>query len=162
MKTFNNKIGFSLIELLIVVSITLLLAAVAAPIYGNWQSASYLNERTAEIVQTVRTARVRSVARVNDKSHGVFFDIDLNGPDRFILYQGPAYLGRGIEDTDFDRTVILEGSLYLSTTLAGNDINFSRGLGGPNLTGLTGDITFTNALGKSKVITINLLGMVSD
>ncbi|KKU48578.1 hypothetical protein A3H10_03615 [Candidatus Uhrbacteria bacterium RIFCSPLOWO2_12_FULL_46_10] len=158
-RLFQNKTGFSIIELLIVVSITLLLMAVAIPIYGNFQSSSYLNERTAEIVQTVRTAQARSLARVNNKPHGVFFDIDPNGPDRFILYQGPAYLGRGAEDTDFDRTVTLEDSLSLLTTLTGDDINFSRGLGEPST---TGDITLTNALGKSTVITINSLGMVTD
>ena len=74
-RLFQNKTGFSIIELLIVVSITLLLMAVAIPIYGNFQSSSYLNERTAEIVQTVRTAQARSLARVNNKPHGVFFDI---------------------------------------------------------------------------------------
>src|SRR3990167_3639901 len=130
-RLFQNKTGFSIIELLIVISITILLMAVAIPIYGNFQSASYLNERTAEIVQTVRTARARSAARVNDKPHGVYFDISPSGPDKFILYQGVDYSGR---DADYDRTIVLEDSLSLSSTF-GNDINFSRGLGTPSATG---------------------------
>src|SRR3989338_2527163 len=101
-RLFQNKTGFSIIELLIVVSITILLMAVAIPIYGNFQSASYLNERTAEIIQTVRTARARSVARMNDKPQGVYFDTAAS-PDKFILYQGTSFdeVGR---DTSYDRT----------------------------------------------------------
>lgn len=153
---FQNKTGFSVIELLIVISITLLLMAVAVPIYGNFQSSSYLNERTVEIIQTVRTARARSLARVNDKPHGVFFDIDPSGPDKFILYQGSAYSSR---DINYDRTVTLEGSLALLTTLTGNEINFSRGLGEPNIVE-TKYVVLTNAVGQSTTITINTFGTV--
>ncbi|OGL87472.1 hypothetical protein A3I40_01415 [Candidatus Uhrbacteria bacterium RIFCSPLOWO2_02_FULL_48_12] len=143
-----------MIELLIVVSITILLTAMALPIYGNFQSSTYLNERTAEIIQSIRTAQARSLARVNDKPHGVYFDITAS-PDKFILYQGFDYPSR---DTNYDRTVILEDSLSLVTT-TGNDLNFSRGLGTPSA---IGNITLANALGKSTVIAINSLGMVSD
>lgn len=155
-KTFSESRGFSIVELLVVVSITILLTAMALPIYGNFQNSTYLNERTAEIIQSVRTAQVRSMARMNDKSHGVFFEINPNGPDRLILYQGIAYLNR---DIAYDRAVILEDSLSLSTTLQGNEINFSRSMGLPST---TGSIVLTNALGKSMIITTNSLGMVSD
>lgn len=147
--------GFSAIELLIVVSITILLAAAALPIYGNFQSSTYLNERAAEIIQTLRLAQARSMARMNDVPHGVYFDINLSGPDRLILYQGADYLNR---DISYDRTIVLEDSLSLTASF-GNEVNFSRGLGAPST---TGNITLTNALGKSIVISINSLGRVSD
>jgi Tfp pilus assembly protein FimT len=150
--------GFSSIELLIVVGLTIFLAATAIPIYGNFYGSSQLNERVAEIVQTIRTARERSVARLNDQPHGVFFYIDPSGPDRFVLYQGVSFNPVG-RDTSYDRTIALEDSLSLTTTLAGDEVNFSRGLGAPSA---IGDITLTNAIGKSTVITINSLGMVSD
>lgn len=146
-----------MIELLIVMGIVLLLAAVAVPIYGNLQSRSYLNERAAEIAQTLRLAKIRSIARVNDKPHGVYFDI-ITSPDKFILYQGTSFYEIG-RDTSYDRTVTLEDSLSLSTTLAGDDINFSRGLGKPNA---FGNVVLTNAVGQSMTIAINNYGAVDS
>ena len=150
------KKGFSLVEILVVAAITMVLAAMALPLYGNWQSSAYLNERTAEIVQTLRLAQARSVAGVNDSSHGVYFYINANGVDRFTLYQGGFFLDPS-RDARYDRIIVLENSLSLSATFPGPDINFSRGWGLPDSIGTVG---LTNAIGKSTQITVNGLGAI--
>lgn len=145
--------GFTLIEFIVVIGITLLLVAAISPLYSTLQS-SQLNESSAQIAQTLRMARERSVARVNNSSHGVFFEINAEGDDRFILYQGVSY---GARDTSYDRATTLDSSLSISTTISGNDVNFSKGLGVPNN---TGTVTLTHDVSGTRTTTINSFGMV--
>lgn len=156
--------GFTLVELMVVVGIAALLAGAAFPLYGNLQVSGQLNETSAQLVQTLRLARTRSVARVNDTAaqpapHGVYLEINA-GADRYILYQGASYALRA---TAHDRAVTLADGLSISTSLAGtgdaNDINFSRGLGVPNK---TGTITLTHTAGGSRTITLNTFGAVTE
>ena len=150
--------GFTLIELLIVIAITLILAAATVPIYGNLQVSSQLNENTSQIIQNLRTARERSVARLNNAQHGVYFEVVTPGQDKYALYQGATYDSR---DSSYDREVTLDAAL--SFTLPGGaaeyEINFSRGLGLPNA---TGTITLTHDVTGTRQITTNNLGMVEE
>lgn len=141
--------GFTLIEILIVIGITIALTAVVVPIYGNLQVKSQLNENSSQIIQTLRTARQRSVARFNNEQHGV--KLLTNG---YILYQD-------LVDSDYDREVILDESMSLSWNLSGgaDSINFSKGLGLPDV---TGTVTLTNEISGSRSIIINSFGLVEE
>jgi len=152
----NDKSGFTLVELFIVIGITLVLAAAAVPIYSNIQVSAQLNENTSQITQTLRTARERSVARFNNSSHGIYIETNIGGDDRFILYQGDSFIAR---DSTYDRAVTLDKALSLSTTLTGNDIHFSKGLGVPNE---TGTITLTHDVEGSRSISVNRLGGIEE
>jgi len=147
--------GFTLIELLIVIAITLILAAAVAPIYGNLQVSGQLNETSAQIIQALRTARERSLARFNTTQHGVYFQ-----SDRYALYQGASY---ALRESDYDREVILDDSLGLSWSLTGTgdagDVNFSKGLGVPNK---RGTITSTHDASGTRTIAINSFGAVEE
>ena len=78
--------GFTLVELLVVIALTLIIAAAAIPIYGNLQVSSQLNENTSQIIQALRTARERSLAGFNNEAHSVEFQ-----SDRYILSPGSDY-----------------------------------------------------------------------
>jgi prepilin-type N-terminal cleavage/methylation domain-containing protein len=155
----DRKRGVTIVEIIIVVSITLILAAAAAPIYGNLQVSGQLNENAAQITQTVRTARGRSISRFHNAAHGVYFE-KRSAPekDRYTLYQGPSYAGR---DAAYDRVVELARALTLS--LPGEattyDIHFSQGLGNPTN---YGTITLTHDAVGSREIIINEFGVVED
>jgi prepilin-type N-terminal cleavage/methylation domain-containing protein len=148
--------GFTLIEILIVIALVLILAALISPIYGNFQSSGQLNDNVTQIVQYTRTARERSVARLNDSSHGVFFDVDPTGDDKYVLYQGSSYATRF---SSYDREVLLDSIFSLSTTLAGDEVNFSKGLGIPNTTGI---ITLTHEISGAKMINVHSYGLVEE
>jgi prepilin-type N-terminal cleavage/methylation domain-containing protein len=145
------KRGFTLIELLVVIAITLVLAAAALPLYGGLQVSAQLNENSSLLIQTVRTARERSVARVNDTAHGVYVTAST-----YTLYQGASYAAR---DSSYDRTAALDSALSLAATLTGDEVNFSKGLGVPDN---TGTITLTHDVQGTKTITINSFGMVEE
>lgn len=143
--------GFTLIELLISIAITIVLAAVAAPIYGNLQVSSQMNESVVLMIQTARTARERSLSRVNNVAHGIKLQ-----SDSYVLYQGSSYDER---TQSYDRVIDLEEAVGLSWDLVGvaDEINFSKSLGVPNA---TGTITFTHSTGSAQDIMVNDFGMV--
>jgi prepilin-type N-terminal cleavage/methylation domain-containing protein len=143
--------GFTLPELLITIAIIVIISAAAIPIYGNLQVKSQINESTSLIIQTIRTAKEKSMVRVNSSGHGVWF-----AADSFTLYAGSSYTGR---DTDYDRRQEVDPSVTIATTLPGGEINFSKSFGEPDS---VGDITLTHDTGEVRVIDINSLGVVEE
>ncbi len=155
-KSVVPRKGFTVIELLIVLGIMGVLAAAAAPLYGNMQLSAQLDENISQITQTARIARERSFSRLNNSSHGIYFEINPSGNDKFILYQGDSYATRNAE---YDRVFTLDPSLSLSTTIMGNEINFSKEFGIPNA---TGTVTIFHSVKGSRTMRINRLGMAEE
>ena len=153
--------GFTLVELLIVIGITMILAAAASPIYGSLQIKAQLNETTSQVIQTLRTAREYSVARYNNSAYGVFIDITIGGNDNYILYQGDSYATR---DTSYDRSIALESVMSFANidmTQTGNDIdiNFTKGSG---QTDNIGSFQIVHDVVGSRDIIINKFGVIEE
>ena len=155
----RSQVGFTLLELVLVVAIILLLATSSAPIYGIFFTSTQLNEASAMLVQDIRQAREYAVARVNNSEHGVFFEINSPGNDRYVVFQGPSY---ALRTANFDRIVELEAAMFFETTLQDNEIVFSAGKGEPiDLT--EGSVTIMHSGQEaSKVIDVNSLGRVDE
>ena len=139
--------GFTLIELILVIAITLILVSVASPVYGTFLTSTQLNESSVQITQMLREARNQAISRVGDSSYGVFFATDSS-----TLYKGDSYATR---DTNYDYVFVLDDGVSLSTTLSGNEVSYSKGLGEPNN---TGTITVTHSTTGSRVIEIGSFG----
>lgn len=153
--------AFTLIELLIVIGLILILAAASAPIYNSLQVQAQLDETSAQIVQTLRTAKERANARYNNASHGVFFDINLGGDDFYILYQGDSYDTR---DTSYDREIKLASPLSFinsnfTLTGANIDVNFQKGSGRPDN---VGSVILRHDVQGNRVISVNEKGTTQD
>lgn len=152
--------GFTVIEFLIVIAISIVLAAAAAPLYGNLQISAQLNENSSQIIQSIRTARERSLSGFNNQQHGVFFDINV-GVDSYTLYQGASYETR---QQSYDRQIIIDELISFSSSdfiMTGSDIdiNFSKGLGVVDNTGI---LTLTHSINGSRSIVLNSMGKVEE
>ena len=141
--------GMMLAELLVVVALMALIFAMATPLYARLHSSTQLREATRELMHTITLARTRAVARMNDAVHGVYVQ-----HTQYTLFQGATYAGR---DTSYDRVTLVEPAVTLTTTLTGDEIRFSRGLGAPHA---TGTITLTHAIHGTQTITIDNFGSV--
>ena len=152
--SFQREKGMTMIELLIIIVLVSALVAISVPIYSNLRVSSKLNESTNLLIQTLRTAKERSSARLNNIEHGIKLETNY-----YTIYYGTSYTTR---TQDYDRDITLTG-IDLSWTLSGtgdnDDINFSKGLGIPNK---TGSITLTDVAGNTKNITINEIGKVEQ
>jgi len=150
---WSDHRGFSAVELIIIIAITIILAAMAAPVYGNLQSSTQLNEESAQVVQILRIARERSASGFNNARHGVKLEAG-----KYILYQGPSYTSR---NSDYDKNITLNNNLNLVWVLSGgsSEINFSKYIGIPNS---TGTINLGHSVKGNKNITINDFGLVEE
>lgn len=145
----HSTTGFTLVEFLLALAVFTLVILAATPSYTSFQTSAQLNESVSELVQTIRLARERAVARAGDVAHGVYLE-----SNQYTLYRGASYASR---TTSHDRVIALENSLTLSTTVSGSEINFSKGLGIP---GATGTITLTHDVQGTKTVTIDAFGSV--
>ncbi|NQV88131.1 MAG: hypothetical protein HQ402_01060 [Parcubacteria group bacterium] len=140
-----------MIELLIVIGITTILAGVSSVVYGNLQVSSQLNETSAQITQNLRIAREQSSSGLNNIAHGVEFT-----SSQYTIYQGASYATR---DSSYDRVYSLPSAVTLSTTLTGDEVLFSKGVGIPST---TGTITITHSVNGSKTISVNNQGIILE
>lgn len=153
--------GFTIVELAVVIGIAVVLVVMAIPIYGKLQISTQLNEQSALVAQTLRTAREQAVAGYNDSGHGVFFRLDPAGSDSYVLYQGTSYATR---NTAYDQPKTMDNALSWQNsgfTLIGTDIdvNFSKSLGVPSN---IGTLYINHSVSGQRSITVNSLGAVTE
>ena len=139
-----NKKGITLIELIIVMVIISIGAALMVPSIGVWLPNYRLKSATRDIVSLMRVAQMKAVS--NNILYRVTFDTANN--KYFIEYSqdsGATWTKEGDDQT-------LPTGVQFNTTFPGNSTTFS-----PNSTATNGDITLNNNKGTTKKI--RLLGL---
>jgi len=82
----QSQRGFTLIELVIVVSVLVILASLVLPGFNFWQRQSSLDSTAQEILSTLRLAQNKTLASEGDANFGVYFE-----PTKFTLFKGTTY-----------------------------------------------------------------------
>ena len=147
----NNKSGFTLIEIIVVIAIVGILAAIISSPFGKFRNAQALQNTTNAIVSVINSARTKTLASVNNTSYGVHID-----SDRVILFTGISY---NSEDAT-NQIVIFEPQVTLETLSlngGGAEILFDRLKG---TTSQYGTIVIDLPSGQSKTITVQATGSV--
>lgn len=94
----HSQRGFSLVELVVVMGIVAIIAAVTVPLGLNYYRAQVLDETYYELRSTLRRAHSQAVSVKNDSAFGVKIM-----SENFVLFQGETYAGRvAIYDEVFD------------------------------------------------------------
>ena len=150
-KTYNLKanFGFSLIEVLLVVSSIAILAGISIPIYQSFQTRNDLDIAVTTIAQSLRRAQVLAQASAGDISYGVRVQTG-----SITIFKGINYSGR---DTSSDELFDMPKNITI-TPNGFFEIVFAK------MTGLpmgSGSFTLTSSTNESRIITINSKGMVS-
>src|SRR5680860_90446 len=112
------KKGFTLLELLIVVAITTILAGVGISSYINQQKDKSLDFIAQEIVGYLRYAQQKSIAQEGNNQWGVHFENPISGDDFYALYTGAIY-------TSSEETHYLPTSINFQIPSSGNSIDMS-------------------------------------
>lgn len=82
--------GVTFIELLIIIGILVILAAISIPAFRYFQKESDLDNSTEEIINTLRLAQSKTLGSEGASQYGVYFD-DLTDPDQYTLFMGSSY-----------------------------------------------------------------------
>lgn len=146
--------GFTLIELILVVGIFMVVFSSGALVYGNLIQKNSLTYHGSQLVQMLREARTNAVSQKRDSAWGVYFD-HLSSPYGYTLFKGDSYAGR---DPLYDLIIQLPSVIGVSGfDLGGSDeIVFNKSDGVPSA---SGTVTLT-AENNAYSITVNGLGLV--
>jgi prepilin-type N-terminal cleavage/methylation domain-containing protein len=142
-----NKRGVTLIELVTVMVIIGILAALAVPSFGTWMAHYRLRTAARDVVTAMRTAQMRAVSY--NMRHGVAFD---SANSQFQLYRDSGGLLEDGALTPLPKGITYNSIVGLPTDGPGDYfISFF-----PNSTASAGGtIVLRNSRGKDKTITIS-------
>jgi prepilin-type N-terminal cleavage/methylation domain-containing protein len=131
--------GITLIELVVVMAIIAIGAALIAPNIGAWLPNYRLRSATRDVVSALREAQMRAIS--SNILYRVSFDPIANG--YIIQFQdtGGNWINYG-DSREFPSGIVISG-----TTFPGDKANFS-----PDYTASTGNITLANSRGGSKTV----------
>jgi type IV fimbrial biogenesis protein FimT len=144
--------GLTLIEVMAVIGIIAILAALAVPNFKNWMPKRRLSAASNDILSTMQYAR--STALKDNASVGLVFDSANDAYSIFVDNGAGANAGNASQDGD--EPTIRSGQMpagidLVNTTLTGDNIFFdSRGL----LDDAGGIVNLSNTLNETKAIEI--------
>lgn len=136
--------GFTLVEVLITIGITVLLLVVALPIYGNLFPKENLSEVARAFAEQLNMAKMRTQVAVGGAHHSITLNINPVGPDSYTINPGSQITN-------------LNSNILLTSNLASNIINFSYGGGESNV---LGQIIFSDQVGQTATVTIAKFGRI--
>lgn len=88
-----QKIGFVFIELMVVIAILVMLAAIAIPAFRFFQKESDLNNSVEQIINALRLAQNKTLASEGDSQWGLYFSTT-SSLHQYTLFQGASYVDR--------------------------------------------------------------------
>lgn len=144
-KNFSKR-GFSILELLIVISIFIILFSISTSVYNNFKRHSNLEIATSAVVEALRFAQSNAQSGKDDSKWSVEIL-----PDKIVIFKGNNYLSRNVS---FDEPFIFTSGISASGL---TEIIFEK------LTGTTstiGTVILTNGA-ESKNININEKGTIT-
>ena len=148
--------GFTLFELMIVIAIMGILAAVTASIIPTIGRGKELEADRDKIVAYLRYARQKSVSQEEGKQWGARFDNSNSALPNFKLFHTPPYSAANVRETIF-----LSDKVQFNDPSSGNtkDIIFAK------ITGTTAAASVTVALrntGQQKTVSVNTQGAITS
>lgn len=136
----NFSKGISLIELILVVAIISILGASATSFGSSFLIRNNLENKTNEVISSLRTAQLNAISSKEDREWGV----DTNSNQIKLFAVG---------DAGFDQTFSVSSNTSIST----ENIIFDKLTGNPDA---VATITVSNNIGESNTITVNEVGIV--
>lgn len=99
MKTFKSYSGFSLIEILLVISILAIISTSVFIWFSNYQRQTEIESASKMIIGSLRDAQSRSISGKDFMGWGIFFD-DTN--NKFILFRDEGgYAGASVKEETY-------------------------------------------------------------
>lgn len=149
--------GFTLFEVVIVVLILSILAAIVVADFLSLQKKSDLEGSANEIATVLRLAQSRTVASESSSKYGVYFD-NLVSPNKYVLFKGTSYTTRevGSDQTYFFPNTLEFSSVSLSD---GNETVFEKLTGASEKSGSV-TIRFKADASQTKTVYISSSGVI--
>lgn len=145
----KTTIGFTLIEVLVAISILFIISAAAITMYHGLADIVALRDGTATVLHALEEGRNRAAVGVGEGDHGVYVE-----EDRITVFEGSDPLNP-VPGTE--RTIFLPSAVATDQTV-GTAFIFSR-LSGESSS--AGTITLTHEDGETAAISVTYDGIIS-
>lgn len=123
-KIKNSVRGFTLIEILLVISIMTIIGVFVPPIGMSFYRAQQLNETSDGLMSALRQAQIFALTDKGNQSYGVYIQ-----QDKYVVFKGAEYATR-VESED------LVFPIATSVSVVGpSEVVFSELTGEPSVTG---------------------------
>jgi len=139
--------GFTLIEILLSISLITVLAVIAIPIYYSLLYRNDLDVAKNQVVQSLRRAEILSSANDGDITWGLKIQLG-----SVVIFKGASYSAR---DVNYDELYQISNSIIPSGL---TEIVFAKMTGFPQS---TGTVILTSQNNETRNITINSKGQIS-
>jgi prepilin-type N-terminal cleavage/methylation domain-containing protein len=139
-----NQKGITLIELVVVMAIIAIGAALTTPNISGWLPNYRLRSATRDVVSIMRVAQIKAV------SNNIWYRVTFDTANNKYFLENSQDLGTTWTKEGEDQT--LPTGVQFITTFAGNATTFA-----PNSTATDGNVTLNNNKGANK--RIRLLGL---
>jgi prepilin-type N-terminal cleavage/methylation domain-containing protein len=143
----SNRKGFTLLEMLLALSVVAIIAGITIPGYRGFQARNDLDLTAQTFVYNLRRAKIHAQGMDRNGRWGVFLTTS-----SMVFFQGTNSTTR---DTTLDETTDIPSTITVSGTL---EVVFEKFTGFPVSVGTT---TFTSFLGDTYTIGVNEFGVVS-
>lgn len=141
-----NK-GFSIVEMLVAVSILVIIAALSVSVFSRISNGSSLEKESQIILSMVTKARTESINSVNDTTHGIKFT-----GSSVALFRGTTYSVSNVESVYNLQSTTLSN---ISLTGGVSELYFKKLTGNPSA---SGSVTVSTG-DTSKIMTIYGTGL---
>lgn len=141
-----RRAGFTLVEMLLVISLIAVIGVFSAPVYQNFQNRTDVDIASATLTNSFRLAQAQAMDMVGDESWGVHI-----GTGSIVIFRGATYATR---NTAFDDVYKISSGVQLTGL---SEVIFGKMTGMPSA---TGSVTMQDA-GRSVTVSLNPLGVVS-
>ncbi len=146
--------GFTIIEIVIVLSILIVLILVAIPFFQSFSVSHQLETNTQDILNTLRRAQSAAMGSKENSKFGVYFTT--GSPASLTFFRGDSYASR---DPEYDEVYTLPQTISLSLNIGGgSEIIFGKLKGAPNV---TGTVTLTSVNNETRTLNINQVGRIN-
>ena len=146
MNSTANLRGFTLLEVILSISLIGLLAGLSVPVYNSFQAKNDMDNTAGSVAQYLRRAELSAISGKSDSGWGVKIEAE-----QLTFFRGTDFANR---DQNFD-----EISLFPSTVaVSGSDeFSFQKFFGLPINIGTS---TLTNSSGETRSIGVHDGGMI--
>jgi prepilin-type N-terminal cleavage/methylation domain-containing protein len=139
--------GFSLIELLVVISLAGIIFSITVPLGVDYIAKNNISVAKTTIVSAIRTAQQHSINMVDDTRWGIY-----TNTDHLIMYAGDSY---GSRDTDLDLRHDIPTGIEMTSGL---DINFASMTGIPST---NANIVLSSLQAPSRTVQLDNDGVIA-
>lgn len=138
--------GFTLLELLLSISLVAVISVAGVPIYASLQTRSDLKTATQIVTQAARRAETRAWANEGDSSWGFYVN-----SGQAVVYKGVSYAAR---DTSYDEIYTISDSIVIT---GDSEYLFSQVTGLPDA---AGSVTLTSLDSATSTINVGANGQI--